>query len=246
MSADGNTRAPRHRGTVSGSQALYRGRRLEALAARWDAKAGAWDRELQDPACPLNQDEAYARFLAQARRLIQEHHDFCAQHGVIDAGCGTGLVLAEVVSSFAWGIGVDISPEMIRLAQARQLSRATFMVGDCFQLPALCPRAGAIFSRGVLLSHYGRRQGQALLRAACATLAPGGFAAFDFLNQAGRARYAHAPENKTWFTGAQARRMAQDAGFKTTDVRGEAERRVLLLVAGGNVKRETGNVKRET
>jgi len=215
---------------AGGSQALYEGRRLSALAARWDAKAGTWERELQDPACHLNEDDAYGRFLAQARWLLGQARDFCARQGVIDAGCGTGLVLAEVIASFAWGLGVDISPAMIRLAEAKQINGARFIVGDCFDLPALCQKAGAVFSRGVLLSHYGRRHGQALLQAAHGALVPGGFAAFDFLNETARTRQAHAPTNKTWFSGAEAHLLAQGAGFATASVLGEAERRVLLLV----------------
>lgn len=213
------------------SQALYEGRRLKALAARWDAKAAAWDRQLQDRACHLNLDNAYARFLAQARRLAGQSRSFCARHGVIDAGCGTGLVLAEIIHDFAWGVGVDISPEMIRLAEAKQVQGAEFILGDCFELPVLCRKAGAVFSRGVLLSHYGRRESEALLRAARGALVPGGFVAFDFLNQAARTLYPHAPENKTWFTRAQARLLAQDAGLAKTSVLGGEARRVLLLVA---------------
>lgn len=215
------------------SQALYEGRCLKALAARWDAKALAWDRQLQDPACHLNEDDAYARFLAQARRLAAHSRDFCARQGVIDAGCGTGLVLAAVINGFAWGIGLDISPEMIRLAQAKQIPRAQFILGDCFELGRLCPKAGAVFSRGVLLSHYGRQESEALLRAARAALVPGGFVAFDFLNQAARTLYAHAPENKTWFTGAEACVLARRAGFSKASVLGDDARRVLLLVAQG-------------
>ncbi len=216
-----------------GSQALYQSRRLKALAARWDAKAAAWDRQLQDPACHLNQDDAYARFLDQARQLVRQSRHFCARQGVINAGCGTGLVLAKVINDFAWGIGVDISPEMIRLAEAKQIQSAKFVLGDCFALPGLCPKAGAVFSRGVLLSHYGRRESQTLLRAARAALVPGGFVAFDFLNQAARTLYAHAPENKTWFTRAEACLLARRAGFSNASVLGGEARRVLLLAAHG-------------
>jgi SAM-dependent methyltransferase len=213
------------------SQALYEGRRLNDLAARWDAKAPAWDRQLQDPACHLNEDGAYARFLEQARRLIGQSRDFCARQRVIDAGCGTGLVLGAVIDGFACGFGVDLSPVMIRLAEAKGIPGAKFVVGDCFELAGLCPEAGAVFSRGVLLSHYGRREGEALLRAARAALVPGGFVAFDFLNRAARTLYAHAPENKTWFTSAEARLLARRTGFAESCTLGEESRRVLLLVA---------------
>lgn len=134
-------------------------------------------------------------------------------------------------SAFAWGIGLDISPRMIRLARAKRLAHTRFVVGDCFNLPLLCPRAGAVLSRGVLLSHYGREQGQALLNAARAALVPGGFLAFDFLNAAARGQHRHAPANKTWFTGREVQEMARRAGFSTVRTLGKSNRRALVLLA---------------
>jgi SAM-dependent methyltransferase len=210
---------------------IYARRHLKAIAARWDARADAWDHALADPACHLNEDDAYRRFTRVVQRLIAKRRRFCAMHGVIDAGCGTGLVLAEVISAFAWGMGLDISPQMIRVARAKRLAHARFLVGDCFNLPSLCPRAGAVLSRGVLLSHYGREQGQAILNAARAALVPGGFLALDFLNEAARTKHRHAPENKTWFTGREIKAMARRAGFSKVTTLGQPNRRALLLLA---------------
>jgi SAM-dependent methyltransferase len=210
---------------------MYARRRLKAIAARWDARADSWDLALGDPTCHLNEDDAYRRFTRFVRRLIAKRPDFCAIHGIIDAGCGTGLVLAEVMSAFAWGIGIDISSKMIRAARAKRLAKTRFLVGDCFDLPSLCPRAGAVLSRGVLLSHYGRKQGQAILCAARSALVPGGFLVFDFLNEAARTKYRHAPENKTWFTGEEIRSMACHAGFSLATTSGQPTRRVLFLLA---------------
>jgi predicted TPR repeat methyltransferase len=214
-----------------GSQVFYETRQLQAIAARWDAKAATWDEELANPAGHLNEDEAYVRFLREALRVIQARHGFCTRHGVIDAGCGTGLVLAAVRASFAWGIGVDISGEMIRVARTKKLEDCTFVVGDCFQLPSLCPKAGAVVSRGVLLSHYGLQQGKGLLRAAREALVPGAFLMWDFLNEGGRSMSAHAPENKTYFHGREVCAMARHAGFSRARLLGEPKRRVRFLFA---------------
>ena len=210
---------------------IYARRRLAAIAGRWDQKAAAWDRDLEDPACHLNADDAYERFLQALRRVIALEPDLCARQGVVDAGCGTGLVLSQVLDSFAWGVGVDISPEMIRFAQARHLRRAKFVVGDCFKLPSLCPPAGAVCSRGVLLSHYGKVQGQRLLGAVRASLVPGGFCLLDFLNATARTRYQYQPQEKIFYTNAKVLAMAQQAGFIRATVIGEPARRVLLLLA---------------
>jgi predicted TPR repeat methyltransferase len=213
------------------SQMLYETRQLHAIAARWDSKAATWDQELAKPTCHLNEDEGYARFLRTAGRIIEEQHGFCARHGVIDVGCGTGLVLAAVRASFAWGAGVDISEEMIRTARTKQLERCTFVVGDCFQLASLCPKAGAVLSRGVLLSHFGQKQGAELLRAARQALVPRGFLVFDFLNEGGRSKSAHAPGNKTYFEGREACAMARRVGFAAAHLLGEPKRRVRFLFA---------------
>jgi SAM-dependent methyltransferase len=212
-------------------RSVYARRRLKAIATRWDARAESWDRALTDRACHLNEDDAYGRFLRLACRVIAQRTKFCASHGVIDAGCGTGLVLAEVISAFAWGIGIDISPKMINAAQAKCVSKTKFVVGDCFDLPSLCPTAGAVLSRGVLVSHYGRRQGLAILRAARSALVPGGFLLFDFLNEAARTKYLHSPGNKTWFTGEEIKEMALRAGFSTATILARPNRRVRLLLA---------------
>jgi predicted TPR repeat methyltransferase len=209
----------------------YRERQLAAIAARWDQRAPEWDRTLADPACHLNEDEAYERFLREARRCVSGRARYCQQHGLIDAGCGTGLVLAELLPAFDWGIGVDISREMLRVASAKGIARARFLAGDCFRLAELCPQAGAVFSRGVLLSHYGRLQGRALLESAAKVLLPGGFLLFDFLNDLGRRNYQHSPEDKTYYTPRQACALASDSGLNTVTIRGDAERRVLLLLA---------------
>lgn len=210
---------------------IYERCRLEAIAARWDAKSGTWDQELEDPACHLNEDDAYQRFLREVRLIVAARRDFCAGQGLIDAGCGTGLVLADLSPSFAWSVGVDISAEMIRRAEDKHLPRARFIVADCFQLPVVCPPAGAIVSRGVLLSHYGPQQGERLLRASRDALTAGGFVVFDFLNEAGRDGHSHRPANKTYFAPQSAGLLARSAGFAKTWILGAEERRVLLLLA---------------
>jgi len=150
---------------------------------------------------------------------------------MVDAGCGTGLVMAEVISAFAWGIGVDISPEMIRVAEAKRIPNARFLEGDCFKLAEFCEPAGAVLSRGVLLSHYDPRHSQKLLESARSVLVESGFAIFDFLNQCARTSHRHAPEEKSWFTPQQACELAKRAGFHRVTVIGQPVRRVLLLFA---------------
>ena len=210
---------------------IYSTKQLDKIAARWDARAAKWDRALRDPACHLNEDESYQRFLQQCHRLIDRRRRFCASHGVIDVGCGTGLVLADVISCFAWGIGIDISERMIQRARRKHINNARFILGDCFDLTRMCPPAGMILSRGILLSHYGSAHGPDLMRSLRAALLPKGVLLIDFLNSKARARHEHAPDSKAYFEGEELRQMARAAGFRSARITGEMERRVLLLFA---------------
>jgi predicted TPR repeat methyltransferase len=169
--------------------------------------------------------------LKTAAHLIDKRSAFCSANGAIDCGCGTGLVLAAIASRFAWGVGVDLSSEMIQAAAQKKISRCRFIAGDCFRLSELCPKAAAVFSRGVLLSHYGAEQGMALLGAMRASLVEEGFMACDFLNESARSIQIHAPENKTYYSRQAVIRMALEAGFNEATVIGAENRRTLILVA---------------
>lgn len=210
---------------------VYQHRRLKQIAARWDARAETWDRSLRQPKCHLNEDQAYSRFLEQVHRVLQKRQSFCAKGGIIDVGCGTGLVLEQVIPWFAWGIGVDISNKMINLARKKPIPNTRFVVADAFELAG--PSAAAILSRGVLLSHYGREEGTELLKSLRRLLVARGFIIIDFLNLAARDRHRHVPDKKTYFTGDEVCQMAQNAGFSRVRILGRMERRVLLLYCCG-------------
>ena len=209
----------------------YEERQMQTVAARWDVKAAEWDRNLADPSCHLNEDQAYQRFLDEAKKVVHNRRAFCSQQGLIDCGCATGLVLQELVPAFAWGIGVDISPEMIRVAQAKEIPNSVFVVGDCFHLSACSPPAGAIVSRGILLSHYGHAHALALLRSARAALVPQGFLFCDFLNLASRGAYRHVADDKTHFNARELCALARTAGFAGAHILGKTERRIRILMA---------------
>ena len=215
----------------SSSEELYQRRQLDAIADRWNAKAEHWDRELQDPCCHLNEDHSYSYFLDRLSQIIAERAGFCSGNGAVDDGCATGLVLAHVMPFFAWGIGIDISPEMIRIARAKNIPNAHFIVGDCFELPGPYPKAGAVISRGVLLSHYGPTNALDLLRSAQATLTSGGFIFCDFLNKTGRAKSRHSPANKAYYEPRAVCELATRAGFVNARSVAEPHRRVGLMLA---------------
>ena len=210
---------------------VYERRELAAIAARWDARADSWEEALLDPDCHLQEGEAYLKFERLLKRCVASRREFCAGNGVIDAGCGTGLILAGVIERFAWGMGVDISPGMIGVARRKQLPTVTWVVGDCFQLKRLGRPAGVVVSRGVLLSHYGEAGGLAFLRSAYEVLVPRGFLITDFLNAEARTTARHAPGDKHWFTKLEIQSLARAAGFSQVVIRGRVADRVRQVIA---------------
>jgi SAM-dependent methyltransferase len=231
----GRKKVPRDSLDERDTAQVYEKRNLNEIAARWNARASTWDRSLRHPNCHLNEDGAYARFLDEVHLILERRRSFCASGGVIDLGCGTGLVLVDVVSRFAWGIGVDISKDMIEIACRKRIPQSRFLVADAFNISAHCPAAAAVLSRGVLLSHYGYEQGFELLKSIYRGLIPSGFLILDFLNLAAWDRHQHAPDTKTYFNGDEVSQMAHNAGFARAKILGRMERRVLLLIAEVNV-----------
>ncbi len=94
----------------------------------WDKMAGSYDRNVM------------GTFGAAYRLTIDAiAKDLPPQSRVLEVGCGTGIIAAGVAPHAREVIGVDLSPEMIRLAQKkareRNLQNLRFEVGDAYDLP---------------------------------------------------------------------------------------------------------------
>jgi SAM-dependent methyltransferase len=205
--------------------------RPQQIRERWDRKAQRWDGDLADEHCHLNDDRAFDRFLEAADAVVAGRAEFCRGQLLLDLGCGTGLVLAHFLDRFAHGLGIDISPQMLAIAARRQLPRAEFLAGNGFELAKHVPAAGAVFSRGILLSHYGPLWAPLLFEQVRQVLPGGGFAILDFLNAAARHAYVSNPDNKSYYLAEQVAALAGQAGFARASILGEPERRILLVLA---------------
>jgi SAM-dependent methyltransferase len=218
-------------GLAPSRQADYQGMRLDVIRSRWDAKAQRWDRDLADLSFHLNEDDACRRFLEIVSSIIAQRAELCRRRLLVDLGCGTGPVLAHCIDSFAEGVGVDLSQRMVEVARQKQLPRARFEVGNAFELSQLVSQAGAVLSRGILLSHYGPRWAPVLLREVHRALAAdGGFAVLDFLNAAARDQYPSNPNNKSYFHANDMESLGLQAGFRRCRVFGEPQRRILAVL----------------
>jgi trans-aconitate methyltransferase len=93
----------------------------------------------------------------------------CKGETVLDLGCGTGTLTAKIAQMGAAVIGLDSSPEMIRLAQ-EQYPQLQFRVG-AGQDFALAEPVDAVFSNAAL--HW-MKPPESVIRSVAAALKPGG------------------------------------------------------------------------
>lgn len=120
------------------------------------------------------------------RRAFVVHLELQPSERVLELGCGTGLVTAELIAAGASVVAVDRLPEMLASAR-RRVPAATFIEGDV--------RGGAwdgTFDVAVLsfvLHSFDVAGRVELLRTTAATLAPGGrIGILDWASPAGRVR----------------------------------------------------------
>ena len=144
---------------------------------------------------------------------------------VLDVGCGTGVLLDAVRP--AHGVGVDLSPEMVRLARAR-FPRLQFRVGDA---EALEP--GEVFDRVLmvdLLEHLGDpRSALASARRAChpagRLIVLSANPAWQALLHLAERLHLKMPEgDHRWMSAGEIRRLLHETGFEVI----REDRRVLL------------------
>jgi len=88
---------------------------------------------------------------------------------IADIGCGTGLVASALKISPDLIEGMDISPEMLRASEEKQLYRALYKVDLTASLDAIANDYGAVLSAGTFThGHLGPEPLENLLSIACA------------------------------------------------------------------------------
>jgi len=209
---------------------LYASRDLVTIAQRWDSKAAQWDSDLNNDSCHLNDGDAYRRFINLGKQLVLERTKLCSTSSLVDLGCGTGAILAELSMHFNNSIGIDISHEMLKVAESKCISNADWQLGDVFDVSWSSRKHAAVLSRGILLSHYGDELAQRLIEQTINALTPGGFGLFDFLAEdASEATKILAP-NKTYFCSNWLIDQARRLGSSGAVVVGNANARVRYLI----------------
>jgi SAM-dependent methyltransferase len=209
---------------------LYASRNIDAIARRWDSKAAQWDSDLENTSCHLNVGDAYGGFIELGRLLVLDRQKLCSKGSLVDLGCGTGAVLAEFSAHFDNSIGIDISQDMLNVAESKNIRDAQWHLEDVFEGDWSGRRHAAVLSRGILLSHYGEDLARLLIAQTVKALTPGGFALFDFLSmEAPEATKVLAP-NKTYFSPEWLIVQAMRVGSSGAVVAGNPNSRIRYLI----------------
>jgi SAM-dependent methyltransferase len=100
-------------------------------------------------------------------------------HGlVVDLGCGSGVLAAELLAHGYDVLGIDLSPEMIALAR-EQAPRATFITGSLQETEI--PPCAAITAIGEALTYAGGESLRATFDRCARSLPTGGLFLFDLI-----------------------------------------------------------------
>jgi thymidylate synthase len=157
----------------------------------WDKEASKWDENIKRPDHYVNIENGYSRFLGFMGKEVPDSKPD-VQMNALDSGCGTGTI-ADLLKKKGYRVsGVDISPEMLRFAH--KPTTIQYVLANSLDLPYSDSHFDIICTRGVLLSHVGKKYTGMFIREHNRVLKNGGLFIFDFITHfdASEARYRRA------------------------------------------------------
>ncbi len=138
--------------------------RQEKERTLWDKLAAGYDRSNLKTF-----KAAYAESVLRTGALSSETHE------VLEIGCGTGIIALGIARRVKRVVGVDISPNMIAIAQAKAAQQAihnvSFQTADGYSLPFEDETFDQVLLFNVL---HIVKEPDTLLKEACRLLKPGG------------------------------------------------------------------------
>lgn len=191
---------------------------------RWNARAEGWQTVREDAASYVNHENGYARFETEVKRVLP-----LVSGSALDIGCGDGAVTRLIATNARITdiSGMDISPEMIRVASEKTADNRISYRAETFDDIGKC--YGLITSRGVMLSHMHRSDVIPMLSAMAGSLAPNGYLVFDYIsNLNNHDDSGRMPKNqleKSWLSG-----ILSELGLVNVSYSGSDAHRVGVLV----------------
>lgn len=153
--------------------------KTEKVAENWDKEAEKWNENISDPNHYVNFENGYDRFLKFVSKEIPSVSKE-ASKTALDSGCGTGVISEALNKKGYTSVGVDLSPKMLKLANKKKDLR-TYVLANSLDLPYKDNSFDLVCSRGVLISHMGKKYVDLFIREHFRVLKTGGLCMFDFI-----------------------------------------------------------------
>lgn len=192
----------------------------------WDKEAPEWDKNIRKPGYYVNIENGYSRFLDFIEKGIPvSNRD---THLVaLDSGCGTGSI-ADMLKNKGYQVfGVDISPEMLRFAHKDPAS-VQYVLANSLDLPYLDNRFDVVCTRGVLLSHVGKKYMDVFIREHNRVLKNSGLFVFDFITHFNKSETRYR-RNKASLSYSRMVKLLKGQGFEVVGRAGTDVNRVNAI-----------------
>ena len=189
----------------------------------WDKEASEWDLNVKKDEHYVNLENGYSRFIDFMKKEVP-NFDRSTDPIALDSGCGTGIV-ADILGEKGYRVlGIDISPEMLRFAHKGSPS-TQYVLANSLDLPYIDDRFDVICTRGVLLSHVGKKYVNLFIQEHKRVLKKGGLFIFDFIThlEKSESRYRR---NKASMSYQHVVKLLNNHGFEVVGRSGDDTNRV--------------------
>jgi ubiquinone/menaquinone biosynthesis C-methylase UbiE len=153
--------------------------KTEEVAENWDREAEEWDKHVLNPNHYVNFEDGYSRFL---KFIDTEIPKIQKKSIALDSGCGTGIIADKLNKKGYDVIGIDISPRMLMCAHKGSHLRK-YIHSNSLDIPYEDDYFDLICSRGVLISHVGKKYTNLYIQEHKRVLKKGSLFIFDFITK---------------------------------------------------------------
>lgn len=195
----------------------------EKTIENWNKEAALWDENIRKPDHYVNIEDGYNRFLKFINQIF-EKNKLRRRDSCLDSGCGTGII-AKLLKHYSDNVyAIDIADQMIVEAK-KKVKDVKFILANCLDLPFPDHFFKIVASRGVLISHVGKRYSELFVQEAHRVLKTKGLFVFDFITQFNKDE-TKKKRKKTSLNKKTISLMLERNGFRVIEFSGENTNRV--------------------
>jgi|CXWL01.1.fsa_nt_gi SAM-dependent methyltransferase len=197
--------------------------KTDDVIENWDKEASEWDKNIQRPDYYVNIENGYSRFIDFMKREIPASHRN-TKLIALDSGCGTGIIAYLLKEKGYRVFGVDISSEMLRFAH-KDSKAVQYVLANSLDLPYIDNHFDVVCTRGVLISHVGKKYMNLFIQEHGRVLKKEGLFVFDFITHFNASEIRYRRE-KAYVSYNQMVKILNQYGFEVVERSGTDANRV--------------------